>query len=99
VLVGGGGPGVIDRVLAFGDAWFPNFSTDGLLDRAAELRRTADRPIDLMVMGIPADPKVIEAYESAGFRRIVHWLPSSGRGVVEQAMQRFESALFEVHGA
>jgi len=99
VLVGGGGPGVIDRVLAFGDAWFPNFSKDGILDRAAELGRTAGRPIDLMVMGIPADPKVIEDYESAGFRRIVHWLPSSGRGVVEQAMQRFEDALFDVHGA
>jgi alkanesulfonate monooxygenase SsuD/methylene tetrahydromethanopterin reductase-like flavin-dependent oxidoreductase (luciferase family) len=24
VLVGGEGPGVLDRVLAFGDAWFPN---------------------------------------------------------------------------
>jgi hypothetical protein len=24
VLVGGNGPGVLDRVLTFGDAWFPN---------------------------------------------------------------------------
>ncbi|MGH8891018.1 MAG: TIGR03619 family F420-dependent LLM class oxidoreductase [Acidothermaceae bacterium] len=99
VLVGGGGRGVLDRVRSFGDAWFPNFSTEGLLDRAAELRSSSERPIDLMVMGIPAEPKVIEAYESAGFRRIVHWLPSSGRGVVEQAMERFENALFEVHGS
>jgi probable F420-dependent oxidoreductase len=99
VLVGGGGPTVLDRVLSFGDAWFPNFSTDNLLSRAAELRGRADRPIDLMVMGIPADPKVLEAYEHAGFRRVVHWLPSAGRSVVERAMEAFEKALFELHGA
>ena len=99
VLVGGGGPHVLDRVLAFGDAWFPTFSARDILQRAAELRARADRRIDLMVMGIAADPKVLEAYESAGFRRVVHWLPSAGRGVVEQAMDRFENALFELHGA
>ncbi len=44
VLVGGNGPGVLDRVLAFGDAWFPNHARKGILDRAAELRSRADRP-------------------------------------------------------
>jgi probable F420-dependent oxidoreductase len=34
VLVGGDGPGVLDRVLAFGDAWFPNHGPEGILDRA-----------------------------------------------------------------
>jgi probable F420-dependent oxidoreductase len=29
VLVGGNGPGVLDRVLAFGDAWFPNHDRGG----------------------------------------------------------------------
>ena len=28
VLVGGNGPGVVDRVLAFGDAWFPNYAPE-----------------------------------------------------------------------
>jgi probable F420-dependent oxidoreductase len=99
ILVGGGGPRVLDRVLAFGDAWFPNFSSPGLIERASELRSRADRPIELMVMGVPADPKVIETYENAGFRRLVHWLPSAGRSVVEQAMDSLEHALFELHGA
>ena len=40
VLVGGNGPTVLDRVLAFGDGWFP-FPYDGLLDQVAELRRRA----------------------------------------------------------
>ena len=29
VLVGGNGPTVLDRVLAFGDAWFPNYGRGG----------------------------------------------------------------------
>ena len=34
VIVGGNGPTVGDRVLAFGDAWMPNYGPSGLLDRA-----------------------------------------------------------------
>ena len=98
VLVGGGGPTVLDRVLAFGDAWMPTFAAPDILERAKELRARAERPIDLMVMGIPADPKVIESYENAGFQRIVHWVPSASRSVVEKEMERFEGALHEVHG-
>ncbi|HEU5480929.1 MAG TPA: LLM class F420-dependent oxidoreductase [Candidatus Tumulicola sp.] len=97
VLVGGGGPTVFDRVLDYGNAWFPNYAPD-VIDRAADLRRRAERPIDLMVMGIPADPAIIERFEIAGFRRVVHWLPSAGRSVVEREMERFESAVDEVHG-
>ena len=71
VLVGGSGPTVLDRVLAFGDAWFPNYARDGVLERAAELQARAERPIDLMAMGIPADPRELERYARAGFRRVV----------------------------
>jgi probable F420-dependent oxidoreductase len=98
VIVGGGGPSVLDRVLAFGDAWMPNFHVPDVLGRAEQLRARTDRSIDLMVMGIPADPNAIEAYEKAGFRRILHWLPSAGRSVVERAMERYEAAIHQVHG-
>lgn len=98
VLVGGNGPGVLDRVLAFGDGWFPNHARDGILDRAAELRARADRPVALMVMGVPADAKVLEAYAEAGFQRAVHWLPSAARGPVERALDRYEAAIAEFHG-
>src|ERR1700752_1583755 len=37
VIVGGDGPTVLDRVLAFGDAWMPNYAPSGILERAAEL--------------------------------------------------------------
>jgi len=98
ILVGGNGPTVLDRVLAFGDAWFPSYARGGVLERCAELRARADRPIDLMVMGVPADPQVLEQFEQAGFRRAVHWLPSAGRGPVERALERFESAVADLHG-
>jgi probable F420-dependent oxidoreductase len=99
VLVGGDGPGVLDRVLAFGDAWFPNHAPEGILERAAELRSRADRPVDLMVMGVPADARALERYASAGFRRALHWLPSAPRGPVERALDRYEAAIAELYGA
>jgi probable F420-dependent oxidoreductase len=98
VLVGGDGPTVEDRVLAFGDAWFPNHAAEGIVDRAIALRDRAQRPIELMVMGVPADPKMLERYAQAGFRRAVHWLPSAGRGPVERALDTFESAVADFRG-
>jgi len=89
---------VLDRVLAFGDAWFPNHDRGGVLDRASELRARADRPIGLMVMGVPAEAKVLEAYAAAGFQRAVHWLPSAPRGPVERALDRYEAAVAEFNG-
>jgi probable F420-dependent oxidoreductase len=98
VLVGGLGPTVLDRVLAFGDAWFPNFGPPDLLDRVAELRARAERPIDVMAMGVPADPAALEPLVQAGFRRVVHWIPSGGQAVVERALDAWESAIAELTG-
>ncbi len=97
VLVGGLGPTVEDRVLAFGDAWFPNWS-DGVLERADALRARADRPIDIEIMGMPADPAVIERCVRAGCRRVARWIPSGNRSVVEPALERWEAAIAQVTG-
>ncbi|MCU1489935.1 MAG: N5,N10-methylenetetrahydromethanopterin reductase-related protein [Acidimicrobiaceae bacterium] len=98
VIVGGNGPTVLDRVLAFGDAWMPNYAPEGILERAEELRARAERPVELMVMGVPADARALEAYERAGFRRALHWLPSAPRAGIEVALDRFETAVAELHG-
>jgi probable F420-dependent oxidoreductase len=98
VLIGGSGPTVLARVLEFGDAWFPNFQPGGILDRAALLRSQADRAIDLMVMGIPPDPAVMERYEKAGFRRVVHWLPSAPQGRIERALDTLDDAVASLYG-
>jgi probable F420-dependent oxidoreductase len=98
VLVGGTGPTVLDRVLAFGDAWLPNYAGDRIVERARELRARAERAIDLQVMGMPADPRAIERFAEAGFTRAVHCLPSACRGPVERALERWETAIAEAHG-
>jgi probable F420-dependent oxidoreductase len=101
ILVGGSGPTVHDRVLAFGDAWFPNWASEGVLDRIPQLRaRAADagRDIRVALMGVPADARELERCLQAGAQRAVHWLPSAGRGVIERALERFEAAFAQVTG-
>lgn len=98
VLVGGYGPTVLDRVLAFGDAWYPNYGPIDLLERIGELRARADRPVEVQVSGVPADPVVLAELQDAGVRRVVHWAPSASRSLVEQALDRFETAVAELHG-
>jgi probable F420-dependent oxidoreductase len=102
VLVGGNGPTVLDRVLSFGDAWFPNWMADGVLERIPELRaRAADagREIRVLIMGVPADAHELERCRQAGAARVVHWLPSANRPLVERALERFEDAFAQINGA
>jgi probable F420-dependent oxidoreductase len=98
VLVGGNGPTVLERVLRFGDAWLPNNTGEDLLARARELWARAERPIEVIVMGAPAKPKVLDEFEQAGVRRVVRWIPSAGLAPVERALERWEDAIAELHG-
>jgi probable F420-dependent oxidoreductase len=97
VLVGGDGPTVFERVLAFGDGWFPEYTPE-VLARVPELLERADRPLLIDMMGVPAEPREIQACLDAGVRRALHWLPSGGPGVVEPALERWERAIAEVTG-
>jgi probable F420-dependent oxidoreductase len=99
VLIGGNGPTVIDRVLAHGDAWFPNFGRAGdVLERVPELRARAERSIDVMIMTAPADAGVLERFRQAGCRRVVRWVPSAGRAQIEAGLERWEAAIAELTG-
>ena len=99
ILVGGHGPKVLDRVLAYGDAWLPNYSPDAeLTDRIAELFARADRPIEVHILGMPCDPAAIERVHAAGVRRAAPWLPSGGRSHVERALERWEAAIAQFNG-
>jgi alkanesulfonate monooxygenase SsuD/methylene tetrahydromethanopterin reductase-like flavin-dependent oxidoreductase (luciferase family) len=96
ILVGGTGPTVLDRVLAFGDAWFPNYYP-GVYEKIAELRARAERPIEVQLMSVPADPAIFERLREAGVRRVAQWLPSGPRWRVEQALEKWERAIAEYH--
>jgi probable F420-dependent oxidoreductase len=99
ILVGGDGETVLDRVLAYGDAWFPNYGrTTRLFERIEELQARAERPIEVHVIGVPADPAELERVHAAGARRALRWLPSGPRSTVERALERWESAIAEYTG-
>jgi probable F420-dependent oxidoreductase len=89
VLVGGDGPTVFDRVLEYGDGWMPNHRR-GVLERIGELRERAGRDVPVIIMGPPADPAVLEAYAAAGVDRVLFWLPSGRRAVIEPRLDEIE---------
>lgn len=94
VLVGGNGPTVEDRVLAFGDGWMPNPAPDDdtVLARAAALRARADRPLTLMISGMAPDPARLARYAEAGFAHAGSYVPSGGWDVIEPALDALGAA-------
>jgi probable F420-dependent oxidoreductase len=74
VLVGGDGPTVFDRVIEYGDAWFPNTrDIEGLPGRIAELRRRGAEAgrerIPVTYFGARPDDGVVDALRRAGVDR------------------------------
>ncbi len=103
-MVGGNGPRVLDRVLAFGDEWMPNRMSDSdlaariaeLRDRASEIGRSA---IPVTVVGVPADAARIEAMAGIGVDRVVFWLPPESPDGVEAGFDRYVSAISQFRRA
>jgi len=94
VLVGGNGPRVLDRVLAFGDEWMPNRVRDEqMLPRLQELRSRAAQAgrdaIPVTIAGMTRDPARIERYEQAGVHRVLFWLPATAPDDVERALDEY----------
>jgi probable F420-dependent oxidoreductase len=80
VLIGGNGPTVHKRVLAYGDGWFPNRipPDDAMIARVGELQRLGEESgrgtIPVTIQIPPRDPDVLRRYEEAGVTRAVHML-------------------------
>jgi probable F420-dependent oxidoreductase len=98
ILIGGGGPTALDRVLDYGDGWFPQWHDADLFDRIRELRGRADRYLQVQVLSVPADPKALEQLAEAGVDRASTWLPSGPWSVVEPALEKWEKATAELIG-
>ena len=74
ILVGGEGPNVLGRVIAFGDGWIPN-EHPGVERRIAELQQLAASagrdPLPVTVFAVPRDRQRIGELVAAGADRIV----------------------------
>ena len=62
------------------------------------LRGRAERPIDVQILGVPPDPKVLEQLETAGVQRASAWLPSAPWSTVERGLEKWEQAIAELTG-
>jgi probable F420-dependent oxidoreductase len=107
ILVGGYGPKVLDRVLAYGDGWFPNRipPDDAMIARVEELQRRAEEagrgriPVSLQIP--PRDPEVLERYERAGVTRTVHMLragDAADAGSAERKLDEWAERIRVYHG-
>jgi probable F420-dependent oxidoreductase len=95
ILVGGLGKKVLERVVAFGDEWFPNRVGDeekliARIEKLQRLAREAGRgqiPVTLSLS--PSRPERIERVASAGVHRCVFWLPPLPRDELEARLDEW----------
>ena len=88
VLLGGSGPGVLKRVVSYGDGWMPNRGNDlGRIPELQELARAAGRESIPVTTYPKAEPAAIEQAAEAGVERCIWYVPPDGR---DQALARLE---------
>jgi probable F420-dependent oxidoreductase len=96
ILVGGNGPKVHQRLLAYGDGWFPNRipPDDQMIARVEELQRLGEQagrgrvPVTIQIP--PRDLSVLERYEEAGVTRSVHMLRAGDAATREGAERKLD---------
>jgi probable F420-dependent oxidoreductase len=96
VLVGGNGPTVLDRVLAFGDGWIPNRfgpqDDDDLLRRIVELQGRSGRSLSVTLNNAPTEPELLAPFVEAGVERFVWELEAEDRDGIERELEGFAAA-------
>ncbi len=89
ILVGGNGPRVLERVVAFGDEWMPN-RPDSLAERIAELQRLAAEAgrgeIPVTFSGARHDRAAIEEVAAAGAHRCTFYIRPADAGETERQL-------------
>jgi probable F420-dependent oxidoreductase len=88
VHLGGSGPGVLKRVVAYADGWMPNRGNDlARIPELQELAREAGRERIPVTLYPKAEPAAIEKAAEAGVDRCIYYVPPDGR---DQALTRLE---------
>jgi probable F420-dependent oxidoreductase len=95
ILVGGDGPKVIDRVLAYGDEWMPIRipSVEELKERIDELHARAGRHVPVSFFGAKPEPRALERLEWAGVGRAHVVLDPVEPDAVERQLDEFARML------
>jgi probable F420-dependent oxidoreductase len=101
VLVGGSGPHVLDRVLAYGDGWAPTIRRlEGLAERLEELERRAGEagrdPIPVTGFGVQHTTEAIAQVAELGVARAVFWV---GPGTRDEVAAEIEQVVRAAEGA
>jgi probable F420-dependent oxidoreductase len=98
ILVGGHGPTVFERVLGYGDEWFPNRMGDddfmtgwiGELQERAKAEGRGSVPVSLQIP--PREPERLERFEKAGVTRAVFMLRAGEPSEMERKLDQFTEA-------
>ena len=104
ILVGGDGPSVMDRVLDYGDGWFPlhGRSKEPLPGRIAELNQLAEErgrdPLPVTLFSGPAQHQTVEEHMQAGVSRYVFSIPSAGVDQVLPVLDRLTEMIESFQG-
>jgi probable F420-dependent oxidoreductase len=92
VLLGGSGPKVLDRVLAYADEWTPNRfgSPAELQQRIDELRERAGRHVRVVASGVKPERELVESLGAAGVDACTFYVsPDADAGEAERELDDF----------
>jgi probable F420-dependent oxidoreductase len=98
ILVGGQGETVFDRVLGYGNEWFPNRMGDddfiiGRIQALQDAAKAAGRgPVPVSLQIPPRDPARLERYAEAGVTRAVYMLRAGEHAEVQRKLDQFTEA-------
>ena len=105
VLLGGNGPKVLERVVAFADGWIPNWGVEsqeeliGRIQKLQQMAADAGRgPIPVTVYAARSKPEVLLPLAEAGVERAVLWMPPAPRDEVAPRVERLAYLARELSG-
>jgi probable F420-dependent oxidoreductase len=88
ILLGGSGPNVLKRAVAYADGWMPNRGNDiARIPELRELAAAAGRGHISVSIYPKADPAEVERAEAAGVERCIYYVSPDGR---DQALAQLE---------
>lgn len=103
VMIGGNGPRTLERVVEYGDEWFPIPGRgQDIIERIGELQERAKAagraPIPVSLFGVRPELETIEQFEKAGVHRVLLPLRPAPADVVLPTVKRY-AELIRSYGA